>query len=157
MTDKTRYRHLETELGNEHPPLIDRDEMLCSSLNSNYWFDAVKDVIREACLHQRDFDIAWYEAAKTASIKEQAECEEKCEDAYNSGSVDSIADLQRQCQARVERIKRKTKKSKVLAYEIDSDDYVVSYKLLEAIWKEEEIGEEEEVLMPYSGSIERKT
>jgi len=148
MTDKTRYKHLVTELGNEHPPLIDRDEMLCSSLNSKYCFDAVKDVIIEACLYQRDADIAWYEAAKTASIKEQAV-------AFETGKMEGRIE----CQQRVERIKREIEKK-----DIDTNTHSFDYTYIrihrkdwDDIWKFEEIGEEEEVLMPYSDSIERKT
>ena len=44
----------------EHPPLLDDEEMLCCSLISIYCYDEVKDVIKEACLHQRYNDVAWY-------------------------------------------------------------------------------------------------
>jgi len=134
--DENRYKHLETELGNEHPPLIDRAEMLCSSLNGKYCFDAVKDVIIEACLHQRDLDIAWYEAARQQNTPKPNESRlwtpSEVADAITKTA--SIKDAE--CQRRVERIKRKIESTyKERLKNLEMNVYYITDGKWNAIWK----------------------
>ena len=60
------------KLKGEQPPVLGEDEKLGCSLISQYPYRQVKDVITEACLHQLDVDVAYYEPT-IQELREQAE------------------------------------------------------------------------------------